>query len=78
MIGGFRRSFFVYLGDIWCFLCCLYTALFPKDGQKATTKEGLFEGGETDLIKMGDMRRIGKYKIPRVYERWACVGGSSF
>lgn len=51
----------------------LYTALFSKGWvKKATTKEIVLGGNRSN--KMGDVRRIGKYKIPRVYGRWHTLG----
>lgn len=49
VIGGFRQSFFVYLGDIWCFLCCTLH-YFQGMGKKQQQKRDCSRE-ETDLIK---------------------------
>lgn len=56
----------------------LYTALFSKGWVKKSNNKRDCSREETDLIKMGDVRRIGKYKNTTGVWAMAYVGGSSF
>lgn len=47
--------------------CTVFTLhYFLRDRRENNNKSGIVRGGKTNLIKMGDMRGIGKYKIPGV------------